>query len=558
MSDTAGTAIIPQRRSNDGSMVATGSAAMAKLPEPVRQAVSSGAFQRIWPTAAALLVVAAILFAVNMLRTPDRVPVFAGLPDAEKSAVMESLTAAGFDADLDPATGAPSVPRADLHRARMTLAAAGLPESGASGYDLLTEMPFGTSRAVESARLRQTQETELAQSIQAMRGVKAARVHIAVAEPSAFVRSTAAPSASVFLELADGRVLGEGQIMAIGHLVSSSVPGLVAERVSIVDQRGTLMSQRGGSGAIADRELDYRERLEQQWRDRIAAIMTPLYGQGGYTAEVALAIDFTATESTSETFGKAAALRSEQRSARPAGDGGNGAARGIPGTLSNQPPPAAQLTEGGGEDGGEGETPPDAARASASGMDESYTRNYELDKQVAVTRAPTGTIMNASVAVVIRDGEKKITDSDIAAAQALLGGALGINEERGDRLVVQAHSFGPNTAEVEPLPIYEQGWVKDWASLAVVLILGLVALFVVAKPLLRAVTAPAAKAGGGDDDAAQLLAATQAQALQAPREMTPYTEKIEKLRELVNEDRDRAFGSISKLLKTDGKAAANG
>ncbi|MEO0499663.1 MAG: flagellar basal-body MS-ring/collar protein FliF [Pseudomonadota bacterium] len=553
MTETTANALLPQRRAedraNDLTGAGTGTGLATRLPAQWQQALGAAGVRRFLPAVAACLAIAIVLFAANALRTPDRVAVFAGLPDAEKAAVMERLGEGGFDAALDPVSGNPTVPRSDLHRARMALAAAGLPETGATGYDLLTDMPFGTSRAVEAARLRQTQETELARSIEAMRGVKSARVHIAVPEPSAFVRATSAPTASVFLDLADARVLGEGQVMAIGHLVSSSVPGLAAERVSIVDQRGALLSRRGGATVRQDRELDYRARLEQQWRDRIAAIMTPLYGQAGYSAEVALDLDFTATESTSETFGRDAMLRSEQRRARPAG-GANGA-RGIPGTLSNQPPPGAVLTD----DVNADERDPETSPPADTGMDESYTRNFELDKAVAVSRAGTAALKRASVAVVIREGETSLREQDIAAAEAMLEGALGIDADRGDSLVVRAHRFETPADGAEPLPIYRQPWVMEWASLGTVLVLGLVALFLVARPLIGGIKALAsAPAGGADANAAEVTASTSDVSDVAVS--APYEARLESLRALVSEDRDRAFGALSQLMTADDKATA--
>ncbi|MGB7406503.1 MAG: flagellar basal-body MS-ring/collar protein FliF [Pacificimonas sp.] len=552
MSDAETTALVPQRRADDGK-----ASFASALPAPIQQAISPEGLRRLWPLLAGLGAIAAILLAASVFRTPDRTVVFAGLPDAEKAAVMDSLTAAGFDARLDPVTGAPTVPRSALHSARMTLAGAGLPESGATGYDLLSEMPFGTSRAVESARLRQTQETELARSVEAMRGVKAARVHIAIPEPSAFVRASASPTASVFLELADGRVLGEGQALAITHLISSSVPGLAAERVSIVDQRGKLLSG-GVSDRAGERELEYRAALEQQWRDRIAAILTPLYGRDGYTAEVALDVDFTATESTSEVYGKAAALRSEQRSARPATAGGNGAARGIPGTLTNQPPPAAQLTAAQNEN--EAGEPEAADGSEANGLDESYTRNYELDREVAVTTAPTGRLKRASVAVVLREGEQGILERELATASVLLTGALGISEDRGDTLVVKAHAFDDAAAATEPLPFYRQPWVHEWASLGVVLILGLAALLLIAKPLLRLVSdtrkeKSAADEGATSETEAEITADETASPSSLPA--PAYLARIEGLRTLVDADREQAFDALSSLLTAESPQAGD-
>jgi len=101
---------------------------------------------------------------------------------------MQILTNQGIKAQLDNMTGQVTVQRPDFYRAKMALASQGLPKSSASGYDLLTQMPMGTSRSVEAVKLKQAQENELARSIMEIRDIEAARVHLAVPERSAFVR----------------------------------------------------------------------------------------------------------------------------------------------------------------------------------------------------------------------------------------------------------------------------------------------------------------------------------------------------------------------------------
>ena len=333
-SDSAGTAVIPQRRATD--VPPTGSIQALAMPKSLGKARAAAGLAardprvRKWlPAAAALIAVAAVLALALNMAAPERATLFAGLPDADKAAVVELLEGQGYEVRLDPLTGAVSVPAEHVHRARMALAAEGLPEAGATGYELLNDIPFGTSRAVEHARLQQTQETGLAASIEAVSGVESARVHIAAPEPSAFVRRRAAPTASVFLRLKGGSALGEEQVLAIVHLVSSSVAGLPPENVTVVDQRGTLLSDRmRGPMSESSQQLTFRRRLEDQWRQRISSILVPIYGLDGFTAEVALDLDFEAEQATREDFGDAGVLRSEQRSLSEQAD--PKAARGIP------------------------------------------------------------------------------------------------------------------------------------------------------------------------------------------------------------------------------------
>ena len=170
-------------------------------------------------------------------------------------------------------------------------------------------MPLGLSRAVESARLQSAAAIELAASIEAIDGVKRATVHVAVPEPSVFVRDKAPPSASVFVLLAPGRALGEAQVRAIVWLVSSSVAGLAPDNVSVVDQSGALLS--AGSTAGETAQLGYQTKVEGLVRARLFKLLTPLVGPGKFTAEVAADVDFSRNEATSERYGPDTMVRSE-------------------------------------------------------------------------------------------------------------------------------------------------------------------------------------------------------------------------------------------------------
>jgi flagellar M-ring protein FliF len=512
--------------------------------------------RRMLPIGLALAGTAGVIAMALSMVEPNREVLFPGMGEADKALMVETLTAQGFAVELDPATGAVTVPTADRHRARMALAAEGLPEGAAMGYDLLNEMPFGTSRAVERARLQQTQETGLAASIEEVGGVESARVHIAAPEPSAFVRDNGQPSASVFLRMKPGRVLGEEQVTAIVHLVSSSVPGLSSDKVTVIDQRGTLLSnQASGMSSISGQRLAYTKRVEDEWRQRIASILVPLYGIDSFSAEVALDLDFEAREATQERYDKEGALRSEQVSLSESAAGQR--AGGIPGAISNQPPANATLEDANAEE--------EAPAPGPEDRDENSVRNYELNKEVSVVRKSVGDIQRASVAIVIREGEQAMLDGDLKEVEALIGGALGINKQRGDQLVVRSQKFASGDPAAD-IPLWEQAWVHKWAWLGVVLILGLVALFLVGRPMRKLL-----KEGKGarDEDAAAMAAAAAAAqrsdasaatggdmgaatdenaAAMSPLPAISYDDRLNMLRDLVASDARRVSAAVSDMM----------
>ena len=187
----------------------------------VMQIYAQPSVQRSLPMLVALLTVVVTIIVYLILQKPEMTTLYASLPESEKARVVDSLKNSGIEVMLDPTTGEVVVPAADYHRSRMSLAAQGLPSSTPDGYDSLNDMPLGTSRSVENMRLKQSQEVELARSINEIDSVLSARVHLALPEKSVFVRNSPGPTASVFIQLANGRSLSAQQVQAIVHLVSS-------------------------------------------------------------------------------------------------------------------------------------------------------------------------------------------------------------------------------------------------------------------------------------------------------------------------------------------------
>ena len=329
------------------------------------------ALRRALPAIGVLLVVTLGLAAWLLLAPADRVTLHAGLPEAEKSRALDALTAAGMDAQLDPSSGALTVAADQFHSARMLLATQGLPAGATDGMSAIDEMPMGTSRQIESARLRRMQELDLARSIQELRPVRAARVHLALPERSAFVRDSQPPRASVFLELAPGMTLDQSQVRAIVSLVAAAVPDMPRGNVSVVDQTGTLLTspEEDPVQAEADRQMQHQRRLEAVYRDRVLALLTPIVGAGNAAVEVTLDMDFTRSEITSEEYLPDTALRSEQSSSQQTSGAQAG---GIPGAVANTPPNEAQMADAASQ----------AAKNGTTNSATSSTRNYEVSRRV--------------------------------------------------------------------------------------------------------------------------------------------------------------------------------
>lgn len=283
----------------------------------------------------------AIGFAVVLWsQQPDYRPLYGSLSGMDANQVMEALSGADIPYKIEPNSGALLVKADDVARARIKLAGAGIaPNDGNVGYEILDqEQGLGTSQFMEATRYRRGLEGELARTVSSLNNVKGARVHLAIPKSSVFVRDERKPSASVLVELYPGRSLEPSQVMAIVNLVATSVPELEKGQVTVVDQKGTLLSdqQELSELSMAGKQYDYTRRMEGLFTQRVHSILQPVLGNGRYKAEVSADVDFSAVESTAEMFNPdQPALRSEQKlnEERQAGSG----PQGVPGALSNQP-----------------------------------------------------------------------------------------------------------------------------------------------------------------------------------------------------------------------------
>jgi len=445
----------------------------------------------------------------------NMVPLAPGASTTDSAEMVAFLQARNEPFQIDRSTGMVLVDPGQLRTLQMELAASGMLSTGTVGLEMLQqEQSLGTSQFIETARYQHALETELSRTISGMRNVESCRVHLALPKRSVFIRDQPTTSASVMVKMMAGRVLERSQVNAIVSLVASSVPYLESGGVTVVDQWGRLLSSSDSESIDSNTEkhFDYTRRLESLYAERIEDLLTPLVGNGRVRARVTAAVDFSVNEQTQEAFdGDQADIRSEQRIDQRGANGG--AATGVPGALTNQPP------EGGvaGDPPEEGAEPPDAGE-----MARNLTRNYELDKTITHVRRAPGQIQRLSAAVIIDNisstneagevVEIAPTAEDIEQYTSLVREAIGFDEERGDTVTVFNRAFQP-TEEIEPVPpepIWKQAWVWGLARQVVVAIGLLLLLLFVARPALKVLRTPAtvaalpegAAAAAGDEDSA--------------------------------------------------------
>lgn len=444
----------------------------------------------------------------------DYRPLYGNLERLDSSAVLQVLDQNQIKYRIDNSTGALLVESDKINDARLKLADAGMPSDKKVGFELLDkEQPLGTSQFMETARYRRSLEGELARTIGSITGVRSARVHLAIPKDTVFVRDSRPSSASVFVELYPGGGLQAAQVKSIINLVASSIPEMKPENITVVDQKGTLLSQLvldDPQLVAANKQLEYSHRIEQQLRDRVNSILAPLLGQNKFRAEVSADIDFTAVEEAGELYNPdTPAIRSEQRIDEQRA---SGTVSGVPGALSNQPPADGQAPEqvAGAQPGaaaGPQGTGPSAAPAGAAGgtaggrMREQLVRNYELDRTLSYTKHQVGKMRRLTVAVAVDnrlaadakpgDAGAPLAPEELERLAILVRNAVGYDAARGDVVNVVNTPFVPVVEEevaTEGVPFYQQPWVLGIAKQVGALLIVLVLVLAVLRPMIKSLT----------------------------------------------------------------------
>tara|TARA_B100000749_G_scaffold280518_1_gene277069 strand:+ start:63 stop:1730 length:1668 start_codon:yes stop_codon:yes gene_type:complete len=438
------------------------------------------------------------LAVVLWAQEPNYQPVVGDLSSYNPQDVTSILDNSGIDYKMDPRTGALLVPSEQVYDARLKLAAEGVTDRQTMGYELLDqERGLGTSQFMETISYRRGLEGELARTVASMRGVRNARVHLAIPERSVFVRDARDPSASVFLEVFAGRRPEQEQINAIVNLVAGSVPMMSKEHVTVVDQNGNLLTGKE-SQSTADQMADqyeYTAKVEERLTRRVASLIAPIVGDGRYRAEVSADLDFSSVEQAEELFNpEQQAVRSERELTEQRAAGAQG---GIPGALANQPPADATVPEqAAGADGEEAAPQPVNVRRES-------TRNYEMDRTVSYRRQELGRVKRVTVALAVDD--MKVVDpqtgevsyepwpeQELQRLSMLVRDAVGYSAARGDSVTVMNTAFAPEEAvEFEAPAFWEQPWFWDLMKQVLAGLVILVLVLGLLRPTLKSLS------GGG-------------------------------------------------------------
>ena len=477
----------------------------AKAESPLvvqaKQIINQPAVRKALPGIIALAIL--ILFGMvymAMNATPYKA-VMPGLTESDQQAAFEALRKGSFEPRIDAGNGQLQVPSNRYHEARIFLASQGLPRGGTTGLEALKgQSSMTTSQFMEQVQVNAAMEQELARTILQIATIHSARVHLAAPKQSVFVRDRTPPKASVVVSPHPGRAVSASQVQAIVHLVSSSVPYLTADNVTVVDNVGKLLTESASELklGLTAAQTQHKQQLEEVYRNRIIQILAPMVGEANVRSQVNLTLDFTQIESTTEDYDtrdKGPKTRSEVL----AEDRGvQLSAEGIPGALSNKPPAQANMNTDTRVDPNKGQSD------SSQTLSSRQTRNYEIDRTIRRISNATGGVQRVSVAVVVnerpappsKEGDKKdsqapttvsYTPQEIERMQELVRSVVGFQSNRGDVVSVVPAKFEP-ADNLDTIPWYTDPSVQDQMKMGLIGLIFIVFLLIVVRPLMLAIT----------------------------------------------------------------------
>ena len=533
--------------------------------------LSQPAVKRAMPGIIVFLTVGLFLLAYSWLQEPPYKSVYSEMSQSDINQAYQALNGAGYDPKIDQSSGELKVPSKKYYEAIYFLAAQGLPQEAGGMANFNDDDSMTTSQFRERKQYLFALEKELETTIKQINSIKQARVHLAAANESPFARNRTPAKATVQVTTFPGRAVSTSQVQAIVHMVASSIPFLSSDDVSVIDQRGELLtdSSKFSSMQLSSEQMAHKQQMEEYYKNRIDLFLGGVVGIENVRSEVDIQLDFTETESTYEAYDpddNGPLTRSEILNIEE--ETRDSKAIGVPGAQSNTSP---------GSPNGGGVPDPDM-----KSRNNQTTRNYELDREIRYKRNKGATIEKISVAVVINGVLKSDPDDeeDLGYSQQeldgfadLIKGAIGFQEARGDSVQILATAFNqPEFAEEKIIPWYANEQILNVIKIVLGSLIAIIFIFFVVRPVLKTYIGPVSISGGAAGKDGELTAAElnmlssgdggsikDIRAKLKPKKSglsaemldtaNTYDDKVALVRLLVAEDAGRVANVLKKMIK---------
>ncbi len=442
--------------------------------------------------AVAAILIGVFAFIIFRVTAPQMTTLYNELTLEDSAGVVSQLESQGVQFQLKRQGSTILVPREQVDRLRMQLAAEGLPTGGSIGYEIFDRSDtLGATSFVQNINHLRAIEGELARSISSLDRIRAARVHLVIPERQLFQKDRRPPSASIVLNVRGA--LGPGEIRAVQHLVATAVDGMDPDRVSIVDESGRLLASGVGNDEDGMVSASLQERtvaVETRLRDQIEEILNSVVGPGRARVRVNAEVDYNRLTETTETFDPEGQV---VRSTQSKEEASSAVSRNGQVTVGNQLPNADA-------EQGEGE------RDTATLTEEIV--NYEISRSTRTEIVEAGQVKRLSVAVLVDgtyepngDGDNVYTprsQETLDRIAVLVRSAVGFDQGRGDSVEVVNLQFamppqGDLLAEGDGLFEFTRDDIIRFAELGVLFLIALLLLLFVVRPLLRRIVTPEEK-----------------------------------------------------------------
>jgi flagellar M-ring protein FliF len=421
-----------------------------------------------------VLIMASIMTFVYYTNQEDYRVLFSNLTGEDAATIVTKLKEKKISYQISPSGETISVPSGQVSELRLELAAAGLPHGGGVGFEIFDNKVFGATEFEQQMNYRRALQGELSRTINSLDEIQHSRVHIVLPKESLFIEQQKKPTASVIIKLKTGKKLKESQIDGIVHLIASSVEGLSADEVMIVDSQGNILSKSQGDSRqarLSSSQNEYQRNIEKEMATQIQTLLESVVGKGKAAVRVNAELDFRLMEKTEETYDpESPVVRSSQKQLDKAIGSASPSNRGT-------------------------------GKAESFGPEKEKTDeivNYEINKTVSKTVMPVGEIKKISIAVLV-DGIYQKNDKGTAIYQErpkkeldsfedLVRKSAGFNAQRGDQVVVSSMPFNrPETEEGMTATSWQENIAPAIPMIKyIALIIGLLFTFLfIIRPLVR-------------------------------------------------------------------------
>ncbi len=369
----------------------------------------------------ALLISTALVSAL-WIRSPEYGLLYSNLTPSDAAQVVKRLKEMRIPYKLEEG-GRIYVPLDKIYELRIKLASEGIPKGGKVGFELFDKTSFSISDFAQRINYIRALQGELERTIESLKEVEWARVHIAMPKESIFISKEKEPSASVVIKLRPNSLLTEDQIKGIVYLVASAVPRLSPKRVVVVDSEGNILAGAKKEEFLTGNQIRLKNQIEQDLEDKIVKLLEKVTGKGKVIAKVSVDMDFSKVEETVESYDPYnVAVRSEQIIQKQS-TGTQIIPMGVPGVLSNLPDTNISTQ---------------TKFPKSSQKETNRIVNYEIGKTVKSIKEPVGRILRISAAVLV-DG--KYSPADIGKLKSLVQRAIGYSKQRGDQVELISMPF---------------------------------------------------------------------------------------------------------------------